>query len=381
MAGYDAFVSYSHAKGKPLAAALQSVVQKLGKPWYRRRALRVFRDDTSLSATPHLWPSIERALSQSRYLILLASPMAAGSPWVSKELMYWLDHKSIDTLLIAVTAGDIEWDETAGDFRWSSTNCLPPVLVGRFPTEPKWVDLRAYADGANLGDAKFTELAADFAAAVHGLPKEDLLSQEVRQQKRALTLAWSAAALLLGLAGVAGWQSWAARVAERAAQVSERVAIEQREQATSERDRAQRALLDSAARASLLQAREGRADEGWASVRQALAQAKDQLPKSLPGLISQAGLTALIDNRFGPQAILPLGERSRKAEHLPTYSMGEPSVVAAFDPSGERVAIGRSHDLMIMATMTRTATAAVRRGSSGRAAPVPRQGEHRRGGG
>ncbi len=50
-------VSCSHAKDKPIAAALQSVVRKLGKPWYRRRALRVFRDDTSLSATPHLWPT------------------------------------------------------------------------------------------------------------------------------------------------------------------------------------------------------------------------------------------------------------------------------------------------------------------------------------
>jgi hypothetical protein len=71
---YDAFISYSHAKDKPVANALQSVVQKLGKPWYRRRALRVFRDDASLSATPHLWPSIEEALGRSRFLILLASP-------------------------------------------------------------------------------------------------------------------------------------------------------------------------------------------------------------------------------------------------------------------------------------------------------------------
>ena len=103
---YDAFVSYSHAKDKPIAAALQSVVQKLGKPWYRRRALRVFRDDTSLSATPSLWPTIEQALGQSRFLILLASPEAAASPWVNKEVAYWLEHKGADTLLIAVTDGD-----------------------------------------------------------------------------------------------------------------------------------------------------------------------------------------------------------------------------------------------------------------------------------
>jgi hypothetical protein len=77
---YDAFISYSHAKDKPIAAALQSVIQKLGKPWHKRRALRVFRDDTSLSATPQLWPSIEQALAQSRYLLLLARPRRRPPP-------------------------------------------------------------------------------------------------------------------------------------------------------------------------------------------------------------------------------------------------------------------------------------------------------------
>src|SRR6195256_2927934 len=90
MALYDAFVSYSHARDKPIASALQSGVQRLGKPGFRRRALRVFRDGPSLSATPHLWPSIEQALGQSRFLILLASPEAAASRWVGQEIAYWL---------------------------------------------------------------------------------------------------------------------------------------------------------------------------------------------------------------------------------------------------------------------------------------------------
>src|SRR5579864_1018183 len=97
---YDAFISYSHAKDKPIAAALQSIIQKLGKPWYNRRALRVFRDDTSLSATPHLWPSIEIALGQARYLLLLTSPEAAASKWVNREVSHWLVHNSPDTILI-----------------------------------------------------------------------------------------------------------------------------------------------------------------------------------------------------------------------------------------------------------------------------------------
>ena len=214
---YNAFISYSHAKDKPIAAALQSVVQKLGKPWYRRRALRVFRDDASLSATPHLWPTIEQALAQSRFLIVLASPEAAASLWVTKEVVYWLEHKNAaETLLIAVTDGELVWDNAAGDFDWTVTP-LPPVLAGRLPDEPKWVDLRAYRDGTNPRDAKFIELAADFAAAVRGIPKDDLLSQEVRQQRRALALAWSAAAALMLVTGVAAWQWNAAVKSERVA--------------------------------------------------------------------------------------------------------------------------------------------------------------------
>ena len=214
MATYDAFISYSHANDKAVAAALQTAVQRLGKPWYRRRALRIFRDDTSLSATPHLWPAIENALDRSRFLILIASPEAAASQWVAKEVEYWLDHKSADTLLIALTDGDLAWDNAAGDFGWRDDSPLPAVVRGRFASEPKWVDLRSYRGGVRRRDRGFKERNADFAAAIHGLPKEDLLSQEVRQQRRALTLAWSAAASLLVLAGAAGWQ-WKEAAAQR----------------------------------------------------------------------------------------------------------------------------------------------------------------------
>jgi WD40 repeat protein/tetratricopeptide (TPR) repeat protein len=228
MALYDAFISYSHAKDKPIAAAVQSVVQKLGKAWYQRRALRVFRDDTSLSATPQLWPTIEQALGQSRFFVLLASPEAAASKWVNKEVGHWLEHNSIDTLLIGVTAGDLAWDDASADFGGHDAVPLPPALKGRFAVEPKWVDLRGYRDGVDPRDSKFIELGADFAAAIRGMPKEDLLSQEVRQQRRALRLAWSAAGSLLILAGAAAWQWNAAVNAERIAVEQKGIAEEQR---------------------------------------------------------------------------------------------------------------------------------------------------------
>ena len=80
---YDGFISYSHAADGRLAPGLQSALQRFATPWYRRRALRVFRDQTGLSANPHLWGSIETALAESRCFVLMASPEAARSEWVA----------------------------------------------------------------------------------------------------------------------------------------------------------------------------------------------------------------------------------------------------------------------------------------------------------
>ena len=75
--------------------------------------------------------------------------------------------------------------------------------------------MRPYREAARARDARFTDLAADFSAALHGRPKEDLLSQEVRQQRRALRLASATLIALLALLGVAGWQ-WTVARAQRA---------------------------------------------------------------------------------------------------------------------------------------------------------------------
>jgi len=77
---YDAFISYSHAADGRLAPALQSGMQRLAKPWYRVRVLRVFRDETGLSTNPHLWSSIVVALDDAEWFVLLASPESAASP-------------------------------------------------------------------------------------------------------------------------------------------------------------------------------------------------------------------------------------------------------------------------------------------------------------
>ena len=65
---YDGFISYLHAADEAddlLAPRLQGGLQRFAKPWWKRGALRIFRDESSLSANPHLWSSITDALDQS----------------------------------------------------------------------------------------------------------------------------------------------------------------------------------------------------------------------------------------------------------------------------------------------------------------------------
>jgi hypothetical protein len=91
--GYDAFISYSHRLDAAITARLQAELQRFAKPWYRMRALHVFRDQTSLAASPHLWTTIEEALADSSWLILMASPESAQSGWVSREISWWRAHR------------------------------------------------------------------------------------------------------------------------------------------------------------------------------------------------------------------------------------------------------------------------------------------------
>jgi WD40 repeat protein len=217
---YRAFLSYSHAVDQRLAPALQSALHRFAKPWYRMRALRVFRDTTSLAANPALWPAIERALADSEYFLLLASPESAGSAWVEREVEWWLSHRPADRLLIVLTGGTLVWDDGTCDWDWAATTAMSPRLRGRFGEEPLYVDLRwaRNADDLSLRHARFRAAVLDLAAALHGRPKDELDGEDVRLHRRARRLAWAVTCLLAVLTVAAGGAAW---VAHRQAQIAE----------------------------------------------------------------------------------------------------------------------------------------------------------------
>jgi hypothetical protein len=53
-ARYGAFISYSHSTSAEVARGLEEWLQRYAKPWWRWRAMNVFRDDTNLTAAPAL---------------------------------------------------------------------------------------------------------------------------------------------------------------------------------------------------------------------------------------------------------------------------------------------------------------------------------------
>jgi WD40 repeat protein len=197
-AKYDAFISYSHAADGALAPALQRALHAFARPWYRLRSLHVFRDETSLAANPALWPSIERALAASRWFIYLASPTAAASHWVQREVEWWLEHRGASSMLIVPTAGTLRWDDAAGDFDWAATDVLPRTLAGRFGTEPLWVDLAwaSRAEVRSLRHAPFRAAVLRLSAAIQGRQPEELDGDDLRVFRRNRTIARAGVAAL-----------------------------------------------------------------------------------------------------------------------------------------------------------------------------------------
>jgi WD40 repeat protein len=243
---YRGFISYSHAADNRLGAALQSGLQRFAKPWYRLRAMRIFLDQTGLAVTPELWGSIQKALADADYFILLASVEAAQSKWVEQEVDWWLRNRSADHLLIVWTDGGLTWDRAAGDFDWTETTALPRRLEKAFPQEPNYLDLRfaKHSEHLSLRHPEFLDAVARLSATLQGRSLDDMIGEDIQQHEKVVRLTRFGAiglVILVLTAGVAAFLAMQARniaTGERTA----RLDVTSREQAASaSREVAQRA--------------------------------------------------------------------------------------------------------------------------------------------
>ncbi|MFI5959906.1 hypothetical protein [Cryptosporangium sp. NPDC051539] len=185
MAAHDAFLTYAWSDGNSVASTLQQAIRTIGKPWWRRSALSVYRDTTDTEPSGSLRSDLFAELDRSRYLILLASRKAARSRWVEREVGFWLSKFGTDRLLLVLVDGEIHWGRD--DFDWSRTDCLPRALAGRYRTPPPYADLRWAVGREDLSvhDPDFRSEAATLTATILGTSKRELLSADVDQHRRA----------------------------------------------------------------------------------------------------------------------------------------------------------------------------------------------------
>jgi len=195
---YKAFISYSHAADGKLAPAVHHALHRIAKPWYRLRAMRVFRDQTNLATSPGLWTSIESALREAEFFLYLASPTAAQSQWVRKEVDWWLKNRSRQSFLIVLTDGDIAWDDVKKGLDWAVTTALPQQVTDVFVEEPLYTDIRwaRTVDQLSSRNTQFRTAILEIAATLLNRPKDELDGEDVRQYRRTKRIAWSAAVAL-----------------------------------------------------------------------------------------------------------------------------------------------------------------------------------------
>jgi tetratricopeptide (TPR) repeat protein len=228
---YDAFISYSHASDATFASRLQAGLQRVAKPWYKLRSMHIFLDETNLAATPSAWASIEVALNASRFFILVASPAAARSEWVTRELQRWLELGRAENLLVALSDGEIAW-ATDPDGRvvidWPTTTALPEESAPAFPAAPIWVDMRTMRSTPelSLGNHEFLRACARLAAPVKNVELETIIASEYRERRKNLVTAWATGVALL-VFGVVSFASFLN--AERERQAAEQARLEAEE--------------------------------------------------------------------------------------------------------------------------------------------------------
>lgn len=197
---YSAFISYRHADNEQegrrwanwLHAAMESfeISPRLAGTVDRdggcvpTTLFPVFRDEKELAGDASLDRAIENALDHSRALVLIASPRAAKSPHVNREVEYFAALGKANRIITVVIDGVPDKARKPGA---EGEEAMPPALLrlqpgglGEAATEDSaatprsgalWVDLRPPAVGGAAAEEGWTSMGsyADHLVRVKGM--------------------------------------------------------------------------------------------------------------------------------------------------------------------------------------------------------------------
>ena len=191
---YIAFISYRHL---PLEMATAKKLHKRIERFVIPRELRrdgekklglVFRDQDELPISSNLGENITQALDNSQFLIVICTPETAKSPWVMREITYFLEHHDRDHVLAVLADGT---PETAFPAPLTELRSADGDLLERI--EPLAANI--VADSAAKRARLFKTENLRILASLIGCPYDALFRRELRYRRRRAAAAFATFAL------------------------------------------------------------------------------------------------------------------------------------------------------------------------------------------
>ena len=203
---YDAFISYKHCEpDREIVARLhkklegfripRAVAKKVGK----KRLRRVFRDEAELAVAEDLSDEIEKALSNSRYLICICSPEYLQSEWCMKEIETFLRYSDKKHILLVLANGEPNnaFPDVLCYEEFEQSDDAGNLVKYRRPHEPLAADCRG--ENAKERAAAVDRAVPRLVAAILGVGYDDLLQ---RQRKEKASRRTRRVLIVFGVLGV-----------------------------------------------------------------------------------------------------------------------------------------------------------------------------------
>lgn len=118
-----------------------------------------------------------KGMTQSKKLLLIASPESARSRYATAEIRQWLTTGSADDIIIAHTRGTLDWDAEAGKFDRGRSSAIVPFLHDMFTRRPVVLDMTGVpaGEGTRVPRTLYDELVRSTAAAILDCPESEIV--------------------------------------------------------------------------------------------------------------------------------------------------------------------------------------------------------------
>ncbi|MFT5426954.1 MAG: WD40 repeat protein [Gammaproteobacteria bacterium] len=217
---YWAFISYSHEDahwGKWLHRTIETyrIPKKLiGKDSrdsnIPKRLFPVFRDREELPTSSDLGATINNALTQSRYLVVICSPNSANSRWVGEEIKLFKQMGKADRILCLIVDGEPNASDKSD---CNEQECFHKALRYQVASDGSYTEERVEAIAADSRAGKDSKKASRLKLIAGLLDVNfDELFQRDKQRRR---VRWAQAAaivtVVLGIFASISYQSYEER--------------------------------------------------------------------------------------------------------------------------------------------------------------------------